>query len=273
MNFTARGNPRRPAGARIRNRDAPFIGLLMVLLSSIMASTSCRYISPPTQVPMVIHRYEGPRSDGKTLFILLPGMGDRGITYQKRGFVETFFLYDETSDIVAVDAHFGYYKNESLVARLLWDVVEPARTNGYCRIWLVGISMGGLGAAAFATDHPEKVDGLILLAPYLGDPSLIAAIENEGGLGVWRPQDEDDRFESLWKWLGGYAENVDRPELYLGWGTDDRLSPALELLAPSLAGDHVYREPGGHGWVVWSPLWERILRQRATGEPEPCEPS
>jgi carboxylesterase len=44
---------------------------------------------------------------------------------------------------------------------------DLARLEGARRTWVVGCSMGALVACALAHDHPERVDGLVLLAPAL----------------------------------------------------------------------------------------------------------
>ena len=49
-------------------------------------------------------------------------------------------------DCVAVDATIGYYLDGSVANRLQREIIELARTLGYREIWLVGVSMGGLGA-------------------------------------------------------------------------------------------------------------------------------
>ena len=53
---------------------------------------------------------------------------------------------------------------------------------GYENIWLLGISMGGLGTLLYASEYPEQVDGVVLLAPFLGDRSAIETIVATGPL-------------------------------------------------------------------------------------------
>ena len=47
-------------------------------------------------------------------------------------------------DMVAPNAHFGYYFGETLVNRLKVDIIDPSKVKGYENVWLVGASMGGL---------------------------------------------------------------------------------------------------------------------------------
>jgi len=47
----------------------------------------------------------------------------------------------------------------------------------------------------------------------------------------------------------------------LGFGSDDSLSQANQLLADVLPSEQVVRVPGGHKWKVWIPIFEALLRQ------------
>jgi enterochelin esterase-like enzyme len=47
--------------------------------------------------------------------------------------------------------------------------------------------------------------------------------------------------------------------LYLGYGRDDRFSPAHSLLARALPADAIDVIDGGHDWRTWSKLWENFL--------------
>ncbi len=76
----------------------------IIALLAAAASISCVHL-PAARMPLVTHRYQGPQSDGKTLFLLLPGQGDEGSAYQHHGFIDTLFRQDPTVDAVAVDAH------------------------------------------------------------------------------------------------------------------------------------------------------------------------
>jgi pimeloyl-ACP methyl ester carboxylesterase len=77
------------------------------------------------------------------------------------------------ADVVAVDASLAYYMDRSVVRRLHFEVVAPARAAGYRRILAVGVSMGGFGSLLLSEIHPSDLDGLVLIAPFLGE-GLIA---------------------------------------------------------------------------------------------------
>jgi hypothetical protein len=49
------------------------------------------------------------------------------------------------------------------------------------------------------------------------------------------------------------------PELYLGYGSDDRLARTGTLLADALPKERVFIRPGGHDWRTWRRLFSEFL--------------
>jgi pimeloyl-ACP methyl ester carboxylesterase len=197
-----------------------------------------------------------------TLLVLLPGRFDRPDRFLKEGFLEEIHSRDLLVDVRVVDAHLGYYINRTVLKRLHEDIVRPASLRGYRQIWLVGISMGGLGSLLYAQAYPNDVTGLILLAPFLGDAAVTNEIASSGGLQGWDPPAPapGDYQRSTWIWLKGYTEpSPARPLLYLGYGTQDRFSPANAMLGRWLPPERVFREAGGHDWSAWRKIWGRML--------------
>ena len=113
------------------------------------------------------------RAPSRILVLMFPGVGDEGETYVDHGFVQ-LLQADREVDVVTVDAHRQYFAGRTLLARVEKDVLVPARRRGYTRIWIVGISMGGVGALLTARHFENDIDGLILFAPYLGHAGVIA---------------------------------------------------------------------------------------------------
>ena len=165
--------------------------------------------------------------------------------------------------MVAADAHLGYYLKGQFLERLRADVVRPDLGPVRSRPWLVGISLGGFGALAYARHHPEEVAGVVALAPYLGERRVAEEIATAGGLARWEPAATiagDDFQRDLWRWLQGYAGGAsDLPPIVLGFGRDDSLAPSARLLAEVLPPDHVFEAEGGHDWDAWRALWDRVL--------------
>jgi pimeloyl-ACP methyl ester carboxylesterase len=197
--------------------------------------------------------------------ILLPGIGDVAEDYESHGFVDAVLRSEAPADLAAVDVHVGYYARRTVLERLRKDVIAPAREAGYEKIWLVGISLGGLGASLYAAEHAADLQGLVLLAPFLGDPRIVREIAGAGGLGAWQPDErtEGDYQRRLWQWAKRYSKGSEKlPALFLGYGEGDPFAPANRLLAQALPVECVLTVPGGHDWRTWHRLWRAFLGAR-----------
>lgn len=221
-----------------------------------VALAACGF-APRTEVPIPIITADDQRKSG-TLLVMLPGRGDRAVSFVDAGFLKP--VDQSKFDVVAVDAHFGYYMKRSLIPRLHEDVIKPARDAGYDSIWLLGVSMGGLGAILYSAEHPEAIDGLVLLAPYLGDPELAAEVQASGGLATWDA--EQSRFKEhevdVWRWLQSSRLEAEPAPILMGYGTDDRFAGDYGPLQDEIAGLTVYTRAGGHKWTTWGELWESM---------------
>jgi pimeloyl-ACP methyl ester carboxylesterase len=205
----------------------------------------------------------GPGTD-RILLIMLPGANDKPEAFVRHGFVQAVRQREPAVDTVAADAHLDYYLERTVIQRIDEDVVAPARARGYKRIWLVGVSVGGMGSLLYARAHPGVIEGVILLAPYLGSTGAIAELARSGGFASWQPASAaavDDE-SALLVWLKAYQPgSVDRPRIFLGYGRSDRFALAGELLAARLPAQQVSVSDGGHDWQTWTRLWSRILDQ------------
>ena len=198
----------------------------------------------------------------RILLIMLPGARDTPQDLVRHGFVRAVRERGLPVDVIAADAHMDYYIEQQVIERLAADIITPARARGYSRIWLMGISLGGLGCMAYLRAHPAHIEGVILLAPFLGTRGLIAEVTRAGGLDRWQPGDikPDDDERALMDWLKNYqADDASLPGIYLGYGTDDRFAPASELLAARLPAGQVATVKGGHNWDAWMALWNKLL--------------
>lgn len=203
----------------------------------------------------------GPAAE-RIALVMLPGAGDRAPDLVEQGFVRALRDRRLPIDVAVADARSDYYLEQSIVSRLEQDVIGPVRAQGYARIWLMGISLGGLGALSYAREHGAAVEGLVLLAPFLATRGLIAEITRAGGLRAWEPQTlaAADPERALLEWLRDYrADDPALPRIRLGYGSEDRYAPASTLLAGVLPPRQITRIPGGHDWGTWLKLWERVL--------------
>lgn len=214
----------------------------------------------------VVH-HQNKRAPGHdTLMVFLPGNRSLPEDFTKEEFIP--ILHDAYPDIdsLAVDATLGYYIKETLPERLLEDVIMPARTMGYKRIWITGISMGGSGALWYVQKYPSTVQGLLLLAPFLADKKIIDEIDDAGGLIKWKPalpleQKNYQRAQMLW--LKHYMDpGLKLPIIYLGFGGSDRFHQSDRLLADILPAKQVLMIPGNHDWKTWRNIFKKFMQCR-----------
>lgn len=201
----------------------------------------------------------------KTLLILLPGAYDTPRELMRHGFANAVRERELSLDLCLLDAHTGYYTGRNIVESLRQKVVLPARRQGYQRIWMSGISLGGYGSLLFAQQHGQLIDGLFVMAAFLGRRDLPAAIAARGGLRAWDGElagaDAEDLL--LWRWLRLQATRRDgKLPLWLGYGESDRFAMSNRLLATVLPPAQVLRTHGGHDRATWRRLWQGFLDAR-----------
>lgn len=254
--------PRQPQRRRLLAR-----GLAAAAALAMLGATSgCSLLTPPVLPRMDLLRHPGPcpgRSD--TLVVMLPGAYSRPPEFVAAGFPQALREHGADADVLIVDSHLGYYSDRSLLRRLRDEVVQPARAEGYRRIWLVGISLGGMGALGYAVRHGAEIDGVLALAPYLGPRRLTQQVDDAGGPRAWRaagldaddPEDSDELGRELWRSFA--APEAVLPPVHLGYGLDDRFASAHRRFAELLPDARVSTAPGGHDWPAWRSLWQRWL--------------
>ncbi len=227
--------------------------------------------APVPVVPMPSIRYESAQGHGHSgaIVLLMPGRRSRAGDFESNGFVAAARNQGIDADLVAVDAHLGYYLDggyQSLPVRIEEDVVRPLGAHIGRGLWLVGTSLGAMGSLAYAKHYPERVSGLLLLGPYLGEDAVLAEIQAAGGLEAWTPSGKAgyDYEIRTWVWLKQFADGRAKPpcRLYIGYGKRDSYRRASDILAAVLPADHVLvSDEGGHDWDTWLGLWRRFLAE------------
>lgn len=258
-----------PATKKPATKPSPLLSLALAALAGL--APSCAALRPARE-PIPALSYPAASSPAPCLLVLLPGRWDRVGDFERRGFLADLAAAGVDADAVAVDAHLGYYRHGSILTRLRLDVLEPARRTGYRTIWLVGISMGGTGAILYDFNYPGEVDGIFLIAPFLGKTPIVREVEGAGKVAAWQDAGRaGEPFErELWRWAQRIAAaDADRPPVLLGYGAGDDFAPAHRLLAQVLPPQRVFAEAGGHDWEPWRAAWRRFL---ASQELDPCRP-
>jgi pimeloyl-ACP methyl ester carboxylesterase len=192
-----------------------------------------------------------------TQMIWLPGAYHSAQDFVNEGFARAVAQRRISLDLRFVDLEMQHLDDRDAFRRLRSEIVLPARDSG-AAVWLAGISLGGLVALDYASAHAGELDGLCLLAPYLGNRMLINEIAAASGLSGWEPGEfaESDTERRIWRYV---KTRVDSRPLFLGYGKSDRFSAAHDMLAAALPADSVEVAAGGHQWDTWLRLWESFL--------------
>lgn len=192
-----------------------------------------------------------------SLLILLPGAYMTPEHYAENGFFTTVDQRDLKLDLLAVDLGLDAISSGDAIPAVIDQILHPARAD-YARVWLGGISLGGLLSLCLNADHPGVVDGLCLLAPYPGSRLTTNAINRAGGLDVWQPTAEElsDAEYRAYRWLK--APPADFP-VFVGHGSEDRFAEGMSAIAARFPATARHIVPGGHDWPAWQILWEHFL--------------
>ena len=203
-------------------------------------------------------------ADGRAdvLIVCLPGAYHTPEDFLSAGFHDCVRQRGLSIDLGLLDAELAHLGDRRFLQQFKHEILRPARAKGYRAIWLAGISLGGFMALDYVTTNPGDLDGVCLLAPYLGNRMLTAEIAQAPALQAWLPGVLADADEERRIWRFVQMRNGAPPPLYLGFGCEDRFAEAHRLLARALPDDAVNVVPGGHDWRTWKTLWENFLDSR-----------
>ena len=234
---------------------------IIAVATAISIFSGC--FTPPTKTPMDVLTYEAKKGETqKYLFVLLRGMYGTNESFEKEGFIDAVRERGLPFDMVAPDAHFGYYRERNLEIRLKEDVIEPAKTKGYQKIWLVGVSMGGFGSMFYMRKFADDIDGVILISPFLTKDKIPNQIAKAGGLRKWGAGKYTDKEWKLlfWDWIKEYDRRRNElAPIYLGYGRSDRYRAGQEVLAQTLPPERLFAIDGDHSISTFKRLWDVML--------------
>ncbi len=192
-----------------------------------------------------------------TLLVLLPGAYMQPEDFVAAGFFAALEKRELALDLRIVGLDVETITGSNALTMLQDQILDPARA-GYRRVWLGGISLGGLLALCQAADQPKTVDGLCLLAPYPGSRITANAIAQAGGLDNWEASPEqltDPEFRA-WRWLKSPPAAL---PAFVGYGTEDRFADGMRRIAECFPATARRTVPGNHDWPAWQQLWEHFL--------------
>lgn len=201
-----------------------------------------------------------------THIVCLPGAYHEGRDFVSAGFDARVRQRGLHIDLSFVDVEMQHLGDRGPLDVLRDDVLAPARAAGCTSLWLLGISLGGFIALDYAVGNAATIDGLCLLAPYLGNRMLTREIADARSLDAWQPDALGTFAEErrIWRYLQTRCKAGGAPALFLGFGREDRFGVAHRVLADALPSEAVADIPGGHDWPTWTLLWERFLATRFT---------
>ncbi len=222
--------------------------------------------------PIPLAQIDAPQK-AQRLVVVLPGRADSLDDMRRSGIAQAVHSAWPDADVILTGLALGYYMEGQAEKRLHDEIIAPARGRGYRQVWLVGASLGGMGAVMYDRTYPGAVDGMVLLAPYLGEKPLLRQIASAGGIASWQAPavpaavDADSFQQEMWRHLQTWSREPGKAKnVWLAYGDKDGFRDSMPLVAPLLPAGQALVRPGGHDWVAWSAVTREILtRVRARG--------
>lgn len=211
---------------------------------------------------MKVTWHHSKNNDSRQLVILLPGIWDKPAEFIDHGFIEIARKNNIEHDFLIVDANITYLIRGNFSQRFIADVITPAQEKGYKSFWLVGISLGGYNALSYYLDHPEEIEGVVLLSPYIG------VDKEEDLLHQIRQYVNKDDLPSItqripytnWERLASFEKHGSLKNIYLAYGRQDKFAPGYSEFEQLLPHENIHAIDGNHDWRTWSRLWEELLK-------------
>jgi pimeloyl-ACP methyl ester carboxylesterase len=202
-----------------------------------------------------------PNGAATTCIVCLPGAYHTPEDFLAAGFDESVRRRHLPIDLIFVDVEMKHLGDRSAVTQLHEQIVLPLRARGCETLWFLGISLGGFIALDYASKNRQTLNGVCVLAPYLGNRILTREITRVG-LRAWDAAlpTEVDEERRIWNFLK--TQDAHSRFIYLGFGQNDRFAESHRLMATTLSPEAVDVVPGGHDWSTWKILWDHFLDSR-----------
>jgi pimeloyl-ACP methyl ester carboxylesterase len=191
---------------------------------------------------------------------LLSGSYTAPEDFLREGFVAAVEERGYAVRIVMAEVRAAYFSDGSVVRRIRDEVVEASRAAGAQRIWLAGISLGGLACLGYAARHDGDVERIVLLSPYPGTRETLDEIDAAGGLAQWQAaaDGEENAERDAWAWLRDHDGHAP-PRVDCYFGSGDRFAGGQRRIASCLPAAAVHEVAGGHEWNDWRGMWTDFL--------------
>jgi pimeloyl-ACP methyl ester carboxylesterase len=234
--------------------------VIIPLIAEIFLLTGCQ-MPRAVEAEIPVRQVSTGSGEAEIALIFLPGRGDRMEAFVEAGLLADLEAAGVAADVWLVDAHMGYYLSRTLDVKMA-ETVFPQLDN-YREVWVVGISLGAMGAVLLEAEAPGRWDRMILLGPFVGNKSRFfsrTGIAERSRL----PIDEavgPEHLRRFWNWVIEQSNGaVDpQPQVWAAWGQSDRFEPYQEYLRGYLELGNVLVVPGGHDWETWRLAWQQLL--------------
>jgi pimeloyl-ACP methyl ester carboxylesterase len=192
-----------------------------------------------------VDRWPAP---AQTVVMLHSGVTDRRSWYAVADSLE------DSADVIAYDRR-GYGGSEvgELDFRHLDDLLEVVDRLATGPVFLVGNSMGGGLAVDFALTYPDRVSGLLLIAPFVSgtpEPTDVDSASLVLDERIERAWADDDKTEAIrletWMWLDGPT------------GAEGRVTGAPRRLAEDMSRRIVAHDADEHAGDAGLDAWSQL---------------
>jgi pimeloyl-ACP methyl ester carboxylesterase len=194
--------------------------------------------------------------------VLMPGAYHTPNQFLDAGFAQSVHRRAQRVELVLAVPELAHLTDRRWLEVLHDELIAPSRAQG-TPVWLGGVSLGGFMALRFAAQYPAALDGLCLLAPYLGSRIIAAEIEAQADPASWQVQTlaEDDDERRIWHYVATLGDSATRTRVFFGYGAADRFADTQRVLARVVPATRatVRVIAGGHDWSTWRALWDDYL--------------
>lgn len=221
-------------------------------------------MSPPIHTKLHRDPRPGPQ---RVLLVMLPGMGISSQDFVDYGLVAMAQSGHQIVDVLATQPDQSLYLDGVIADDLNKVLARFTSGENDTRLWLLGISLGGMGALACAARSVARIEGLVLLAPFIGTRGTVAALQRAGGWNHWSPRESvaTQAEQEVLCWLQTCLANPAGPPIWLGHATRDRFAAGHRMLAAALPDDRTVQVEGAHDWPAWQAQFQALMRRAPFG--------